>query len=117
MHRLIYAIDQLSKTVGHAFAWPVRWGHAVEVFGCPIRSGQLVHADQHGFMVIPEEDQKAVFDATLFMDGNECTSVIETSQILAGRTMSETRSKMLEAERRFGAAALERFGKKGEWSA
>lgn len=107
----------LRLCVGHAFAWPVRWGHEVEVFGCPIRSGQLVHADQHGFMVIPEEDQKAVFDATLFMDGNECTSVIEASQVLAGRSMSETRSNMVEAERRFGAAALERFGKKGEWSA
>lgn len=103
--------------VGHAFAWPVRWGHEVEVFGLRIASGQLVHADQHGFMVIPEEDQKRVFDATLFMDGNECTSVIETSQILAGRTMPETRAAMVEAERRFGAAALDRFGKKGEWSA
>ena len=57
-----------------------------------------------------------VFEATLFMDGNECTSVIETSQILAGRSMSETRAAMVEAERRFGAAALETFGKKGEWS-
>ena len=65
--------------VGHAFAWPVRWGCEVEVFGCTIRSGELIHADQHGFMVVPEEDQKAVFDATLFMDGNECTSVIEAT--------------------------------------
>lgn len=103
--------------VGHAFAWPVRWGMEVEVFGLPIRSGQLIHADQHGFMVIPEEDQKEVFDATLFMDGNECATVIETSQVLAGLTMAETRARMVEAERRFGAAALERFGKKGEWSA
>ena len=67
-------------------------------------------------MVIPEEDQKAVFDATLFMDGNECTSVIEASQILVGRSMSETRAQMVDAERRFGAAALERFGRKGEWT-
>lgn len=103
--------------VGHAYAWPVRWGHEVEVFGLKIASGQLVHADQHGFMIIPEEDQKKVFDATLFMDGNECTSVIEATQILAGRSMSETRAALVEAERRFGAAALETFGKKGEWSA
>ena len=106
----------LRLCVGHAFAWPVRWGGEVEVFGLRIRSGDLVHADQHGFMVIPEEDQKAVFDATLFMDGNECTSVIEASQILAGRSMSETRAQMVDAERRFGAAALERFGRKGEWT-
>lgn len=103
--------------VGHAYAWPVRWGHEVEVFGLTIASGQLIHADQHGFMVIPEEDQKRVFEASLFMDGNECTSVIETSQILAGRSMGETRAAMVDAERRFSAAALETFGKKGEWSA
>jgi regulator of RNase E activity RraA len=103
--------------VGHAYAWPVRWGHEVEIFGLKIRSGQLIHADQHGFMTIPEQDQKRVFDATLFMDGNECTSVIEATQLLAGRSMSETRAALAEAERRFGAAALQEFGKKGEWSA
>lgn len=103
--------------VGHAYAWPVRWGHEVDIFGLRIASGQLVHADQHGFMIIPQEDQKRVFDATLFMDGNECTSVIEASQILAGRSMSETRAAMAEAERRFGASALDQLGKKGEWSA
>lgn len=69
-------------------------------------------------MTIPEEDQKRVFDATLFMDGNECTSVIEATQLMAGRSMSETRVALMEAERRFGAAALQpQFGKKGEWSA
>jgi regulator of RNase E activity RraA len=103
--------------VGHAYAWPVRWGCEVEVFGCTIRPGQLVHADEHGFLAIPDEDQEAVFEATHFMDGNECRSVIEAAQILAGRSMSDTRAAMLEAEGRFGAAARERFGKKGEWSA
>jgi regulator of RNase E activity RraA len=103
--------------VGHAYAWPLRWGHEVEVFGLKIKSGQLIHADQHGFMAIPEEDQKGVFDATLFMDGNECTSVIEASQLLSGRSMSDTRAAMVEAEKRFSAAALSQFGKKGEWSA
>jgi 4-hydroxy-4-methyl-2-oxoglutarate aldolase len=101
--------------VGHAFAWPVRWGCDVEMFGCPIKSGQLIHADQHGFMVIPEEDQKALFDATLFLDGNECTTVIQTSQILAGHSMAETRARMVEAEKRFRAAALEKFSRQGEW--
>ncbi|HEY4201259.1 MAG TPA: hypothetical protein VGM83_11920 [Devosiaceae bacterium] len=103
--------------VGHAFAWPVRWGCDVEVFGCTVKSGQLIHADKHGFLVIPEEDQKAVFDATLFMDGNECETVIESSQILRGQTMAETRARQLDAERRFGAAARQQFNKKGEWSA
>ena len=103
--------------VGHAYAWPVRWGHEVEVFGLKIKSGQLIHADQHGFMTIPEQDQKRVFDATLFMDGNECTSVIEATQLMAGRSMRETRATLADAERRFGAAAKKEFGKQGEWSA
>ena len=43
--------------VGHAYAWPVRWNCDVEVDGCLVRPGQLIHADQHGFMAIPEEDE------------------------------------------------------------
>lgn len=101
--------------VGHAYAWPVRWGHEVEVFGLTIRPGQLVHADQHGFMVIPEQDQAGVLAATQFMDANECTSVIEAGQPLRGRSMVETRAAMVEAERRFGEAARRQFGKSGEW--
>jgi 4-hydroxy-4-methyl-2-oxoglutarate aldolase len=102
--------------VGHAYAWPVRWGHSVEVFGLTIASGQLVHADQHGFMVIPEADQAGVLEATQFMDANECHSVIAASQLLRGRSMSETRDAAIEAERRFGAAARAQFGRSGEWS-
>ncbi|QEE20944.1 RraA family protein [Youhaiella tibetensis] len=102
--------------VGHAYAWPVRWGHAVEVFGLTIEPGQLLHADQHGFMVIPEEDQARVLEATQFMDANECHTVIGASQLLRGGTMAETRQAMVEAEKRFGAAARQQFGKSGEWS-
>ncbi|MGB3024891.1 RraA family protein [Paradevosia shaoguanensis] len=102
--------------VGHAYAWPVRWGHAVEVFGLTIEPGQLLHADQHGFMVIPEEDQGRVLEATQFMDANECHTVIGASQVLRGRSMTETRAAMVEAEKRFGAAARQQFGKSGEWS-
>jgi regulator of RNase E activity RraA len=103
--------------VGHAYAWPVRWGCDVEVFGCTIKSGQLVHADKHGFLAIPDEDQKAVFEATLFMDGNECDTVIESSQILRGENTAQIRARQLEAEKRFGLAARQRFDRKGEWSA
>lgn len=103
--------------MGHAYAWPVRWDCDVEVFGTTIKSGQLIHADKHGFLVIPEEDQKAVFDAALFMDGNECDTVIESSQIMRGENTQQIRARQVEAERRFGAAARERFNRKGEWSA
>jgi len=102
--------------VGHAYAWPVRWGHPVEVFGLTVRPGQLIHADQHGFMAIPEADQAGVLEATQFMDANECGSVIEAAQLLRGHSMQQTRAAMSAAERSFGAAARRRFGKSGEWS-
>ena len=43
--------------VGHAWAWPIRWDCEVTVFGRAIAPGQLIHADKHGFLVIPEEDE------------------------------------------------------------
>jgi 4-hydroxy-4-methyl-2-oxoglutarate aldolase len=101
--------------VGHAFAWPVRWNCEVEVHGCPVRPGQLIHADQHGFIAIPEEDEGAVLDASLFMDRNECETVIDTAQLSQGQTFEGVRSAMLEAEQRFRSAARERFAREGEW--
>ena len=51
-----------------------------------------------------------------FMDGNECDTVIE-AQPDPGRPVDERDPRpMIDAERRFGAAALERFGRKGEWT-
>ena len=39
--------------VGHAFSHPVRWNCEVEAFGRKVQPGDLVHADKHGFLVIP----------------------------------------------------------------
>jgi regulator of RNase E activity RraA len=41
--------------VSHAHCWPLRWGMDVEVFGTKVRPGQLLHADKHGFIVIPRD--------------------------------------------------------------
>ncbi|HKN53326.1 MAG TPA: RraA family protein, partial [Amycolatopsis sp.] len=57
--------------VGHAFSTPVRWGESVEVFGRRIDPGQLIHADKHGFLAIPKEDEAHLLDAARFMDNNE----------------------------------------------
>ncbi len=43
--------------VGHAHVCPVRWNCEVEVFGRKVQPGQLIHADKHGFMAIPQEDE------------------------------------------------------------
>ena len=101
--------------VGHAYAWPVRWNCDVEIYGCHIRPGQLIHADQHGFIAIPEEDESSVLEASIFMDRNECETVIETAQLSQGETFDGLRSAMLDAEQRFRTAARDRFSRDGEW--
>ncbi|GAB1452703.1 hypothetical protein MASR2M47_27590 [Draconibacterium sp.] len=41
-------------SVGHAHSTPVKWNCEVEVFGRKVKPGQLIHADKHGFLVIPD---------------------------------------------------------------
>lgn len=101
--------------VGHAFSIPVKWGCEVEVFGQKIRPGQLIHADKHGFLVIPEEDEKELLEAAKFMDNNECNTVIPASRSACGMKYDEILSRIDEAGRNFGIAAREKFSRKGEW--
>jgi regulator of RNase E activity RraA len=102
--------------VGHAYAAPLSWGEPVEVFGTIIKTGDLIHADKHGFLIIPEEDQSGILQASLFMDNNECETVI--SAALAFDRVEEqiqTAEKMNESARAFNEAAVANSGKKGEW--
>jgi len=69
-----------SLCVGHAHSFPVRWGCEVEVFGRKVRPDQLIHADIHGFLVIPSEDEKDLLEATQFMDSNERQTFISTAR-------------------------------------
>jgi len=62
--------------VGHAHAYPIRWGCEVEVFGRRIQPGQLIHADKHGFLAVPPEDEADLLDAARFMDAQECRHLI-----------------------------------------
>src|SRR5207249_3914659 len=57
--------------VSHAHTWPIRWGCEVEVFGAKVSPGQLIHADKHGFIVIPDEAQDRVLEMARFLDDNE----------------------------------------------
>ena len=69
--------------VGHAHVHPVRWNCEVEVFGRTVRPGDLIHADKHGFIVIPPEDQPRLLEAARFMDSNECNTVIPAARASA----------------------------------
>ena len=102
--------------VGHAYASPISWGEPVEVFGTPVKSGDLIHADKHGFLVIPEEDQPGILKAARFMDDNECDTVIG-----AGMAFKSTEAQIRDAEKMgeagaaFGKAAMATLGREGEW--
>jgi regulator of RNase E activity RraA len=72
--------------VGHAKVCPARWNGPVEVFGRRVEPGNLIHADQHGFLVIPDEDQARLLDALRFMDENECDTLISTARSGAGQS-------------------------------
>jgi regulator of RNase E activity RraA len=94
----------------------VRWGVAVEVFGQRIEPGQLIHADKHGFLALTAEEAARALEAALFMDANECRTVIAAARGAAGRPADEALKAMEEAAAAFGKATREKFRKDGEWN-
>jgi regulator of RNase E activity RraA len=101
--------------VGHAHVAPVRWGVPVRVFGREVLPGQLVHADKHGFLAIPPEDEAGLLEAAVFMDTNECQTVIAAARSAAGATAEELLARLAAAAGEFGAAARQKFRRGGEW--
>jgi 4-hydroxy-4-methyl-2-oxoglutarate aldolase len=102
-------------SVAHAYSHPVRWNCPVEVFGRKVEPGQLIHADKHGFLAVPKEDEARLLEAATFMDGNECQTVIPAAKAAAGKSANEIQAAIGEAAKAFTTAALAKFGKKGEW--
>lgn len=101
--------------VGHAYSTPVRWNCEVEVFGTKIQPGQLIHADKHGFLAIPEEDFGGLVEAAAFMDANECNTIIPAARNTFGRETADILKSINVAGAAFGAAAIAKFDRKGEW--
>lgn len=101
--------------VGHAHVHPVRWDCEVEVFGRAVRPGDLIHADKHGFLVIPPEDQHRLLDAARFMDANECSTVIPAARGSAGCSSAEILQRVESAIGEFSASARAKFARQGEW--
>lgn len=52
----------LAGSVGpsHAYAHLIDWGGEVEVHGMTVRDGDIIHADQHGAVVVPDGAALAV---------------------------------------------------------
>jgi regulator of RNase E activity RraA len=101
--------------VSHAHCWPLQWGVEVEVFGTKVRPGDLLHADIHGFTIIPTDAQKGLLEAVRFMDDNECATVIDAGCHVAGRSTKELLARMKRADARFAANTRRQFGRAGEW--
>ena len=57
--------QMLADRVGpsHAFVHPVSYGAAINVAGMRVNDGDLIHADQHGAVVIPSDVADKVADA------------------------------------------------------
>jgi regulator of RNase E activity RraA len=101
--------------VGHAHVVPVDWGGEVEVFGRQVKPGQLIHADKHGFLAVPPGEETGLLEAAVFMDQNECNTVIKAARGSAGVSREELLGKLNLAVSEFGEAARKRFGNTGEF--
>ncbi len=88
--------------VGHAYSVPISWGESVTVFGCEVKTGDLIHADKHGFIVIPEEDQEHLVEAVAFMDENECLTTIGAARQSRGKSYAEILEDLHRASTEFG---------------
>ncbi|HRP05397.1 MAG TPA: RraA family protein [Opitutaceae bacterium] len=101
--------------VGHAFSCPVRWGGDVSVFGRIIRPGQLIHADKHGFLAIPQGEEGRLLDAARFMDSNECRTVIPAARGSAGKSPDQLCDEIDQAAKVFALNTQKEYERRGEW--
>ena len=81
---------------------------AGEVFVC--LAGQLIHADKHGFLVVPEEDEERLLEATEFMDLMERKYVITPGREGVGSSPSQIAKRMGEVFTEMSKEKKEKFG-------
>jgi regulator of RNase E activity RraA len=101
--------------VGHGHGTPVRWNCEVEVFGRKVVPGQLCHADKHGFLLIPDEDQSKILEAARFMDSNECNTLIAAGRSSSGKSGKQILGSMENAIKHFKENTKNKFKRKGEF--
>ena len=109
MARVGFKAISRSLCVGHAFSWPVTWNCTVEVFGKSIEPGNIIHADTHGFIVIPQEDVLKLLESVRFMDDNECSTVIPAATGFSGKSHTEILEEFQIAGENFSEHVRHRF--------
>ncbi len=95
--------------VGHAYSHPVRWNCPVEVFGRSVEPGELIHADKHGFLVVPQEDRRRLLEATRLMDSNECRTMISAARQSCGVPLEQLLSRIDDACDEFSRMTQAKF--------
>ena len=73
-------------------------------------AGQLIHADKHGFLVVPEEDEERLLEATEFMDLMERKYVITPGREGVGSHPSQIAKRMGEVFTEMSKEKKEKFG-------
>ena len=76
---------------------------------------RLVHADKHGFLALPFGEEKGLLEASVFMDQNECNTVIRAARNARGLSVDELVESLNQAGAEFGAVAKTKFGNVGEF--
>lgn len=109
MHNAGFKALARRLCISHAHAHPVRWNCPVTVFGRRVEPGQLIHADKHGFLVIPREDEARLLEAVRFMDNNECNTLILAGRSSARITREQALARILQSADDFDRATRERY--------
>jgi 4-hydroxy-4-methyl-2-oxoglutarate aldolase len=100
--------------VGHGVGTLINFGEPVEVFGRRVEPGQLVHADRHGFLVIPPEDEAKLLDAAVTLDGFE-SRLLAASRDAPARPGEDLLDGLNCAIERFSEDVRKRFSHRGEF--
>ena len=84
-------------TISHSYGvMPVEFDVPVTAFGVTVKPGQLIHADKHGFLVVPEEDEEKLLEASDYMDMMERKLVLVPGREGTGKHPKEIAKKMEE---------------------
>jgi len=98
-------------TISHSYGVPpIEWDVPVSAFGVTVRPGQLIHADKHGFLVVPEEDEENLLEATEFMDLMERKYVITPGREGSGSHPLQIAKKMGEVFTEMSKEKKEKYG-------
>lgn len=87
-----------SIGVSHGFVHVVEIGTPVDILGMSVRQGELIHADRHGALVIPEEVVPQLKDAIQTVIDNEAI-IIEPAK-KAGFNIDKLEQAWAEFEKR-----------------